>query len=201
MLGSSQDVREPDWSAAAEAPALSLVVAMEPTLHCPVGMNGQGERDASALRVIDALVHAHVRLIVLSQQSRAVVDGFRTTVPRAMWTADSGDWLYDGAWSPRDAGCSLASWIDAHCASGPVMAIGDGILHPSFAALAPFEVGVTSSLFTREHDIRSKRMSGPSAVRALLWWLVQERSRAVSSRGAAVVVEQRAAPARARGLA
>jgi hypothetical protein len=165
------EIPEPVWSELTSSATLNVLVGLEDGLWRRSGALHGDLPDQSALRLLDALAQTGVQLVVSTSLSRLAVDVFRVNVPGVLWCAERGRWVHDGAWTETsgDPSVSLGRLID----DAPSVAIGGSIPLARFAMLAPYEVGYIRGLGAEECVRRV--LPGPSAVRAFLWWLTQER--------------------------
>lgn len=150
---------------------MNLVVGLEHALWRPGGHLHRDLPDQSALRLLDAFTQTNARLVVTTSMSPLTLDLFRVNVRGVAWCAEQGRWVHAGTW--QAGGPDPSDWISAQFGPGPTVAIGGGIPCRRFADLAPYELAVVPET-NPQHGVRTK-LSGPSAVRAFLWWLIQER--------------------------
>lgn len=170
-MSTGHDMADPIWSELTRAPTMNLIVGLEHGLWRRGAALSGDLPDQSALRLLDALAQTSARMIVTTAISRVAVDMFRVNVPGVVWCADGGRWGHAGVWRPVEG--DAGAWITRQLVAGPSVAIGGSIPLARFANLAPYEVGFVKD--PDGGDCVRRVMSGPSAVRAFLWWLTQER--------------------------
>jgi len=125
----------------------------------PLSTSSDDVLDRSLLLLLDALHAAHIQVAIITRRPRLLVEQMKAQAPQAWWFSD--------------VEASLAE-VRERIPGVRVIAIGDDDALPDLHAGDDLAFGVRSA----ESACSSARLilRGPTAVRAVLWWLVSLRS-------------------------
>lgn len=141
------------WIDLASHPSLAVVLDLDETLWPPGATTDPMDRGFALL--LEALHGVGIHVVFLSQRSLELAGRVRARAPHAEWVAKT-----------RPAGELVARLRDRKQGLR-VIAIGDGATDETlFEGLAPDD---------RPLAVRLTSGRRPSAVRAMLWWLVETR--------------------------
>jgi trehalose-6-phosphate synthase len=154
------------WPVIARHGSLAVVLDLDATL---MPQMPRVPLDRGLVLLLDALHHAGVQVVIVSGRSDPIADQVRAQAPHAWWFAKR----LDGR--ERPAG-EVVAWIHDRLRDVRLIAIGDAELGEElFEALDHADVGVVVQDREARPTRASVALSGVSAVRAMLWWLVEAR--------------------------
>ena len=146
------------WQALARVTSLAAILDLDHTC-VPLSTSSDDGLDRSLLLLLDSLHAASVQVAVVTRRPEHLVERMKAQAPHAWWFSD--------------VDAPLAQ-VRERLPGVRVIAIGDDGAFPDLRAGEDLAFGVRSA----ESACSSAQLilRGPTAVRAILWWLVSLRS-------------------------